>query len=541
MSERLSLGASPFGGHCMTGEEVRARFGLTDAEIDIRARCIEDPLFLGAEVIQHDRLPLFRSPCKEHVEASRAMIDQTDFMLLLPRGHLKTTLVDEIGTIWQLLKYPNDRLLLMQASLENAKAIAGQIRHHFMRNKVLRALFPEYAIDSREEEGAVMRFSVPCKTIVTRESSVEIGTPGASLSGRHYDVIAGSDLMNEQNTPPPCGNSTVEEMEKVKAWYATADGLLETKMANPRAHKRIDGTFWSDADLYKKIIEDDRHGHWRKIVAGITRKDGGGWVPVWDLFTEEMIREKYESPTMTPALWAANYAMDPQPESGSMRFLREWIRYYEDVPKNLNVAITVDPAWTEAKKARSGKSDRSAVVVTGIDPRGRLYVLDAVAGRWGVNELVETVFEKAMFWKPEWVGFEQDDKGLKSIWFMEMQRTKRFFIYKSLKPGTTDKVRRAAPLNNLIQHWGLYVRRGLHDALVEELLRFPVGKHDDYVDALAYRAHDVFVPHDESEIRKAPLPSRVAPSGYLTSDELLDGVARRERLRAEPHLRLLGA
>ena len=529
-------GSFEFGGPWKSVEELqRAYPSIGDVALDIRRECVRSPLYLGHSIIQHDRKALLANPCEGHRRAEKAMVEQRNFLLLLPRGHLKTTVVDEIGTIWQLLRYPNDRILLMQASLENAKAIAGQVRQHFMVNPKLRYFFPEYAMNGKDEEGNILKFSVPCKRVVTREESVEIGTPGASLSGRHYDVIAASDLMNEQTTPPPCGNATAEEMMKVISWYATVDGLLESKMVNPRAHKRMDATPWHDADLSAEIETNNTNGRWEIIKYGVTRGDDGRFVAVWDEFTSEMLHEKYESPTMTPYLWAANYAMEPKAEGGAIRMEREHFKAYTEAPPGLQIAITVDPAWTDKRKRGASRSDRSAMVVSGVAPgSGRLYVLDILAGRWGPKELVEAVFAKAEYWKPSWVGFEQDDKGLKAIWMMELQRNKRFIPYRTLKCGSKDKEQRAAPLIHLAAQWGVYVRKGVHDPLVEECVRFPVGKHDDFVDALAYRAMDVLVPfgardedEDEENKRRESLGS-----GYggriITAD-----VIRRQLARAK--------
>lgn len=304
-------------------------------------------------------------------------------------------------------------------------------------------------------------------------------------------------------------------------------------MVNPRAHKRMDATPWHDADLSAEIEANNEGGRWEIIKYGVTRDDAGKFVAVWDEFTSEMLQEKYESPTMTPYLWAANYAMEPKAEGGSIKFERDHFKAYTEAPPGLSVAITVDPAWTDKRKRGASRSDRSAIVVSGVAPgTGKLYVLDILAGRWGPQELVEAVFAKAEAWKPSWVGFEQDDKGLKAIWMMELQRNRRFIPYRTLKCGSKDKEQRAAPLIHLAAQWGVYVRKGLHDALVEECLRFPVGKHDDYVDALAYRAMDVLVPfgadmdEDSEEKRRRESLGSGFQGRIITADVIRRQLAR---------------
>lgn len=505
-------------------------YGLDGIALSLREKAIADPLFLASEVLGRT---LLRKPCPEHRRAAQAIVDQKNLLLLLPRGHLKTTLVDEVGTIWQLLKYPNDRILFLQASEANAKALAGNIRAHMVRNPVFRSLFPEYAMEAADE-GNVLSFSVPCRTAISREASVEIGTPGTSLAGRHYDIIAASDLMNEQTTPPPCGSGSAEMMQKIVDWYATIDGLLESRLVSPRAHKRIDGTRFHDADLYGYIIENDKEGRFEKVVNGVERGSDGRFIPVWDSFDADMLQEKYDSPTMTESLWAANYGNNPLPPDGATTFRKEWFTTYTDLPprEHFDVAITVDPAWTE--EAKNKKSDRSAIVVSGVQHRtGHLYVLDAKAGRWTPNDLVEIVFSLVSFWNPSWVGFEQDDKGLKALFFNEMTRTGRYVNYRALKPGTKNKERRAAPLHNHAQHFHIFVRSPEHDELVGELLRFPVGKHDDYVDALAYRAFEMY--HDGVQhLLEEPAPTWVPPEGQMTGKQFFERMKERKALKERP-------
>ena len=48
-------------------------------------------------------------------------------------------------------------------------------------------------------------------------------------------------------------------------------------------------------------------------------------------------------------------------------------------------------------------------------------------------------------------------------------------------------------LQSHAERFGIWVRPE-HQELVDEFLRFPVGKHDDLVDALAYRGQDLLIP-----------------------------------------------
>lgn len=231
----------PFGGPYSV-EELRERHNLDGVALEARRRCIEDPLYLASKVCSRLwQVNLMDRPSSAHREVAEAMVAQESIMYVDARGTAKTTLLDEVGGVHQLLSYPDDSLLFLQASGSNAEALISQVGNQFKFNPLMRELFPEYAMpQGGPGAGSATKFTVPCRRVRSREESVEVGTPGASLAGRHYDVIFCSDVINENTAPPPCGKSTIETMKSLVAWYAQTDGLLKGREVNPRAHKRLD-------------------------------------------------------------------------------------------------------------------------------------------------------------------------------------------------------------------------------------------------------------------------------------------------------------
>lgn len=453
--------------------------------LGIREKCVADPIHLGKELLGKD----FSDPgCPLYRKAADRMVSQKDLLLIMPRNHGKTTLVDEVGTIWQLIKYPNDRILFAQASLDNAKALSRQVRQNFMQNERLRGVFPEYAMKTADEEGNVMSFSVPCRTAITREASVEIGTPDTNLAGRHYDVVKCSDIVNEQTVPPPAGMGSPEVMTKATNWYGTTSVLLDT--TNPRSHRTVDGTRWHDADLYGKLLKTDLGASFLKLVVGIQTGPDGKPVSIWNKMNQEALIRIRSG--MSEYLWAANMMNDPLPADGICTFKRDWFRTYTEIPKNLSVAITVDPAFSDQQK--NPNADRSAIVVSGIsdDDDGNLYVLAYRVGRWTPRALLDNLHELIDTWEPSWVGIEEagQQHALITMFYEDQSRTGRYVNFRPLKTYGKNKAVRAMSIMGHAERYGIWVRPE-HSELVDEFCRFPVGEHDDLVDALAYRGQDL--------------------------------------------------
>lgn len=502
---------NPFGGP-YTPDELVQRYGLDGVALETRRRCIANPLFLASEVLSVLwQKNLMRQASEAHREVAEAMVKQESILYVDARGTAKTTLLDEVGGVHQLLSYCDDSLLFLQASEVNAKALIAQIRVHFTTNPVLRALFPEYAMEERE--GSALSFSVPCRRVRSREKSVEVGTPGSSLAGRHYDHIFCTDVINENTSPPPCGKATLELMKGLVSWYAQSDGLLKGKEINERASKRIDSNRWHDADLVGSIIRaEDRVGKrtFRRVIRGVRKGEDGRWIPTWpEVKTHEMLAEIHDGPTMNAATWAANFCSDPLPEGG-MTFLREWFHTYGPStlcgecdkkhlqPEQLSIAITLDPAFSDGKSVKK-KGSRSAIVVSGVSEKGLLYILQTAAGQWSPNETVKKLYEIIDFWRIHddglWVGIEETgaSRGLIAIFQNEMVRSGRYVPYRTIKPATKakDSPDRIGPLHAHAQNLGIYVKPE-HQELVDELLRFGVSERNDLADALSFRAMELY-------------------------------------------------
>lgn len=525
--------------------ELRERFpDLTDTDLDLRRRCVADPLFLAAEVVFGD-MPrasnLFLVPPSQHREVAQAMIDQASCLYVDHRGTLKTTLQDHVGSVWQLLKYVNDRILFLQSVVDVAKQISRVVRGTYEKNKALRKLFPEYAMQ-RSDDGNVLSWSVPCRTRVTVEGSFTVGTPETSLTGLHFEVIKATDLMNTSTVPPPCGLSTVEKMKTIIAWYASTDGLLVHKSQCPRAHKTYNSNRWHDGDHVAQIKRGN-NGYFRIVERGVKRGDDGTFIPTWpECADAAQLAEIRSRPSMTAATFAANFCSDPLPEGGSA-FLRPWFKTYREIPGDLVIAITCDPAFTEATSSRAAKSDRSGFVVSGVSATTKdLYVLEIRAGRWGPDDCVEQMFQLASFWSPSWVGYEDtgSSRALVAILLARMQRTGQMLPYRAIKmPGslnkTSSKEARIGPLHAHAQHFGVFVHEDeRHEELVEELLRFGVAEHDDLADALGMRAMDLYAGDMRSAVPEAApmtfVPGRKLPTG----DEVVARAIERSRMRGAP-------
>lgn len=158
-------------------------------------------------------------------------------------------------------------------------------------------------------------------------------------------------------------------------------------------------------------------------------------------------------------------------------------------PAGLIVAMGVDPAISQKDTAA-----RTALVIAGQarDPahRGRLFVLEALAGHWSVWEQVDAVLKAVVRRSVRTVRVEKVayQAALRDLLDREA-RTRGLHVHVELVPPDADKLPRAAAWSPLVEDGTILFGPGQQD-LIDSMLAIP---HDatrwDLVDAAGYCVH----------------------------------------------------
>ncbi len=164
-------------------------------------------------------------------------------LILIPRGHLKSSLVTVAWAIQQLLRNPDLRILIRNAVWDQSRRFLNQIQG-FLEDSKLPVIFGAFtstkAVWTKEE--------IEIKQRRIRKASPSIMTAGleTSLTGLHFDIIIDDDLVNDKNT------STKEQIQKVIDVYNDSFNLLDRGGIHV-----VVGTRWSNRDLYGHILTTD--------------------------------------------------------------------------------------------------------------------------------------------------------------------------------------------------------------------------------------------------------------------------------------------
>jgi predicted phage terminase large subunit-like protein len=181
-------------------------------------------------------------------------------------------------------------------------------------------------------------------------------------------------------------------------------------------------------------------------------------------------------------MWSALYQQAPAPEEGDY-FKSEWLRPYDSHPdlKTLRVYGASDYAVT------ADGGDYTVHVVVGLDPDGKMYLLDLWRKQTSSDVWVEAFCDLVLKWKP--IGWAEEQGQIRAgvgPYLDRRSRERRAFVARDAFPTRGDKAVRAQSIRGRMALDGLHVPHGQswYPAFRSELLSFPAGKHDDQVDAL---------------------------------------------------------
>ncbi len=177
-------------------------------------------------------------------------------------------------------------------------------------------------------------------------------------------------------------------------------------------------------------------------------------------------------------------------EAGQGMLQPEWIKYYREKSNMLfvggeNVNLYDCTRFCTVDLATSVKdgSDYTVIASFAITPKGKIAILDVDRKRMEAPDIIPRIRQKMAEYDLQWVGMERAGYQLSLIQFAKRDG----LAVKELR-ADKDKVSRALPLAARMEAGDVYFKQGA-PWLVEverELMSFPVGHHDDIVDAIGY-------------------------------------------------------
>lgn len=416
-------------------------------------------------------------------------------LALHPRGTFKSSFITISRNTQKAVRNSNERICIINEVADNAQGFLGTIRQHFENNRVLRTLYSDVIPkDYRKTtwNNQALRLN---REWIGPEDTLEAMGILSTLTSHHYTHLAYDDIISEDAVKSPI--IMVDTIERAKKFRSL--------MVNP-SESTLDviGTRWALHDVYShfiKMLGDSL----AKYIRGAHKPDGSLLFP--ELLSEETLaslRSEYGE-----YMYSCLYQNNPR-DVANQDFNVQDLKFWRWSADGESVVLfghdgTIEDEWpldkldittsVDLAVAERVTSDRNAVVTVGASPKGQAIVLETHVRRCTPLELIEHLMYVKQRFHPRQVGIESVayQKAFKYFLKAECERRGLYMNIVELKAipskrgqGNNTKEMRIRGLQPIAATGRLYILPTQHE-LRNELADFPLGEHDDCIDALAHQ------------------------------------------------------
>lgn len=422
-------------------------------------------------------------------------------MITMPPRHGKSMLASEFFPAWYMGRNPDHYVVTATYAQELADDFGRKVKNQ-IEDAAYQAIFP--GVGLADDSKSAKRFHIEGASGGFEHSTSQRGAfyavgVGGPLTGRGAHLLLIDD---------PVKNREDAESEvirkKTKDWYTST---AYTRLM-PGGRIIVIQTRWHEDDLAGWLQSEHDHEGW--VVLNLPAIDAEGnalWPEQYDIPALEQIKR-----ALPPRDWSALYQQSPSPETGDY-FRREWIHEVDHLPprETLNVYGGSDYAVT------SNGGDFTVHVVVGVDPEGNPWLLDLWREQVSSDKWVDAFCDLVLKWKP--IGWAEETGQIKSgvgPFLVRRMLERAAYVAREAFATKGDKAVRAQSIRGRIALRGLRVLRGAPwlSSLISEMMSFPVGVHDDQVDALGLVGQLLDRMYSGKPMPQAE-PVRIPPAGSV--------------------------
>lgn len=393
--------------------------------------------------------------------------------------HGKTELASKKFSAWWSGRHA-DKSLIFGTYNETYAADVGRAVRDYIRMPEHQLVFPGHGLKEGSESAQRLE--------TTEGGILAFVGRGGSITGRGgHGLIIDDPIKDRREADSQLVRDQLWE------WFSQVIG---TRLMDDDSWIMLIQTRWHEDDLVGRLTDpmnpyynEDEAKEWEIVDLPAIALDNDilGRKPGEALWPEKFpLTFLNRQRRLDPRGFQALYQGRPSSEEGAF-FQAEWLRTYkpQDLPRDLRIYCASDHAV-----ATKQHNDKTAMVVAGVDPNDNIYILPTSV--WGhlsadqaVNDMIRLMqMHQPIFW---WAERGQITKSIGPFLRKRMAEERTYCSIVEMTP-TADKRSRAQSIHGRMSmgkvlfpahaSWWPEVR--------DQLLKFPHGAHDDFVDALAY-------------------------------------------------------
>jgi hypothetical protein len=474
----------------------------------VRERCFESPFWCAWYLCGYKKISIVL-----HFALCRWLLNGIEegfrwFLILVPRGHFKTSLMNHAYIVHRIIRNPNIRIAMVMHNLDEAKRKGRKLKA-ILKGKQMQTYFPEVIpLQSRDAVWSATEFSVN-RDQEYPEATVTLFGVASGMTGGHYDLIIVDDGVDFRAANQPGVMETAveflrsldpvfEDEESMllvigTLWPGGPEGYYEQLLHNEFYHKVVLGAVVDDrflnfmAEVELELPTNDKEYIEQHVLEPNRER-------VWEIgqpiFPERRTLEglSKSKAQMGPYMYAHQMDNILVHEGQRIRFPREDFRsaslsYYN--------SGTPEAIWID----KVAFPFSLGIITTAMDPTGGMNRMSDWCGittcwwlpshQFGVlldyyheqgpspRVQIEAMLDQAEKWKsdiviPEagsmqvWVGAWLDD---------EMTRRKRYFRIEPFTPGSVSKGKRIIEgFHPYVTNHQFYVLYPEHQEVVDHMV-----------------------------------------------------------------------
>ena len=383
----------------------------------------------------------------------------------LPPRHSKSEFASFLMPAWFLGRNPKLKIIQATHNTELAVRFGRKVRD-LIDDPAYKEIFPNTNL--KEDNKGAGKWST------TAGAEYFAAGVGAAITGRGADLLIIDDPHSEQDA------LSESAFDNAYEWYTSG----------PRQRLQPGGTIilvmtrWGKKDLTGRLLaqqgSDIMSDQWEVVeFPAILPSDKPLWPEFWD--KDALLSIKASLPV---GKWNAQWQQNPT-ASESAIIKREWWRDWEKekIPPVKYILQAYDTAFSKKETA-----DYSAITTWGVftpEEGGpdHVILMDAQRGRWNFPELKQKAFKEHEYWEPDMVLVEAKATGTPLIDELRLRGIPALGFSPSKGRDKVTRMHMVAPLFEAGVVWAPKDKK-FADEVIEEVVSFPNGDHDDYCDSM---------------------------------------------------------